>query len=164
MGNAFYFTWKVSSLRRWPVTYHKKAKWNSQPGQRLLPENVQQAISLKSNNKLLQQKIKNSGINVTLKDIANMKQNGKLASKKQYWINCKLPENKRRNFSCRGTYLRACLFGANVLQTFDGPSLKIELFQHSESLVFLSFVPLTSSPETFLLYLTLNVELLCKEH
>ena len=38
---------------------------------------MQQAISLKSNNKLLQQKIENSGINITLKDIANMKQYGK---------------------------------------------------------------------------------------
>ena len=38
---------------------------------------MQQAISLKSNNKLLQQKIENSGINITLKDIANMKHYGK---------------------------------------------------------------------------------------
>ena len=56
------------------------------PRQRLLPDdikgNVQQAISLKSNNKLLQQKIENSGINVTLKDIANMKQYGKSDLKK----------------------------------------------------------------------------------
>ena len=56
------------------------------PYQRLVPddikENVQQAISLKSNNKLLQQKIWNSGINVTLKDIANMKQYRKSDLKK----------------------------------------------------------------------------------
>ena len=47
-----------------------------------IKENVQQAISLKSNNKLLQQKIENSGINITLKDIANMKQYGKSDLKK----------------------------------------------------------------------------------
>ena len=51
------------------------------PRQQLLPdvvkENVQQAISLKSNYKLFHQKIKNFGINVTLKDIASMKQYGK---------------------------------------------------------------------------------------
>ena len=56
------------------------------PYQRLVPddikENVQQAISLKSNNKLLQQKIWDSGINVTLKDIANMKQYRKSDLKK----------------------------------------------------------------------------------
>ena len=56
------------------------------PCQRLVPddikENVQQAISLISKNKLLQQKIWNSGINVTLKDIANMKQYRKSDLKK----------------------------------------------------------------------------------
>ena len=56
------------------------------PRQRLLSddikENVEQAISMKSNNKLLQQKIENSGINVTLKGKANMKQYGKSDLKK----------------------------------------------------------------------------------
>ena len=51
------------------------------PRQRFIPnnvkENVQQAISLKQNSKLLQQKIENSGITFTLKGIANMKQYGK---------------------------------------------------------------------------------------
>ena len=100
------------------------------PRQRLLPDdikgNVQQAISLKSNNKLLQQKIENSGINVTLKDIANMKQYGKSDLKKKNKNKNKnkkdiesivnfLKTNKRRNFSCRGMYLRTCLFGADIL-------------------------------------------------
>ena len=46
------------------------------PHQRILldsiTENVKDAISLKSNSKLLQQKIESSRINVTLKDITNM--------------------------------------------------------------------------------------------
>ena len=51
------------------------------PRKRFLPnnvnENVKQAISLKQNSKLLQQKIENSGINFTLKGIANKKEYGK---------------------------------------------------------------------------------------